>query len=291
MSSKKKPDSKQTSISSFLTTKTKSLGNEVITDESVETFFNDKCAEVFEPTIDNNLKELCSNYKEKLKVNELQLKHAKSLLKESMQLIFEKDLKLKSLECKLSEVSLNDERQTFFKNFEKEIGSEDLDQLRKIKLGPQFDSTFVLSLMRILYRSNLSTLRTKSVTGRKFKGENRTPLTPKKKLIESMMTERIERENKNDAEKRIGKIGIHLKSAIWNINNSKYNTEPEKSPEETSSMPPNAPIMPQNPPVTPQHPPSMPPNSSNMPTNWYVQPINHGPGYNFYDQTAYQYHQ
>lgn len=216
-------DGKQKSIGSFLIRKTKPSQSETITD--TESLFQKKCEEVFEKKQEEDLEELCTTYKEKLKVNEIQLKHAKSLLKESVKLNFEKDLKIKKLQEEVKETA---NRQELFKDFEKQIHPKDMEFLRSIKPGPKADSSAVLSMMRILYRSNLSILKNKSVSGKSFKGQAKEPLTPKKKqLIQAMMTERIQSEKTSNTEERIAKTSRHLRAAICNINNSKYTTEPE----------------------------------------------------------------
>lgn len=216
-------DGKQKSIGSFLIRKTKPSQSEKITD--VNEFFEKKCEEVFEKKREEDVEDLCTAYAEKLKVNEMQLKHAKSLLKESVKLNFEKDLKIKSLQ---EEVKQTTNRQELFKDFENQIQPKDMENLRSIKPGPKADSSVVLSMMRILYRPNLSILKNKSVSGKSFKGQAKEPLTPKKiKLIQAMMTERIQSENTSDTEERIAKTSRHLRAAICNINKSKYTTEPE----------------------------------------------------------------
>lgn len=174
--SSKTSEVRQVSIDSFLVKKTKK--KKKITDD-VETFFNDKCAEAFQSS-ESNVEELCSNYKETLKFNEVQLKHAKKLLKESAKIILEKELLIKKLEEKIAKPSNDQRKKDLFKKFENKFDWIDLENLRSVKPGAKFDSTFVLNLVRLLYGSDLSKLKNKNVTGKIYKGERKDPLTPEK---------------------------------------------------------------------------------------------------------------
>lgn len=223
--SSKTSEVRQVSIDSFLVKKTKkkqkSLEDDQITDD-VETFFNDKCAEAFQSTeSDSNVEELCSNYKETLKINEVQLKHAKKLLKESAKIILEKELLIKNLEEKIAVPSNDQRKKDLFKKFENKFDWIDLENLRSVKPGAKFDSTFVLNLVRLLYGSDLSKLKNKSVTGKIYKGERKDPLTPEKKsLITEIIKERISSEQDNTAAQRMKQISRHMRAAIYNINNT-----------------------------------------------------------------------
>lgn len=214
MTSKKQITEKnQPAITSFLQTKNNQKILEEKNTNNVDRFMNEKSESVFNSSnTGSELDSLCSQYAEKLKVQDVKLKHAMQLLKESAKVNLEKDLKIKMLKNQLKEKNL------IFAAFETKIGEKNITFLRSVKSGEKNDSTFVYHLMQILYESCEDTLQNKSATGKKFKGVSKEPLSPEKKsLINSMLIERIANE-KCDPESRIKKLNTHIKSAIKNIN-------------------------------------------------------------------------
>lgn len=87
------------------------------------------------------------------------------------------------------------ENRTLYDEFGNFFDKDELKQLRSIPAGKSKDSTFILTCMRFLYR-DLSVLNNRSVTGRAFKKQKKTPLSPwKSTLIKKMLNQRLESEN------------------------------------------------------------------------------------------------
>lgn len=213
-------EGKQAVITSFLERKTTNYQQ-----ESEESFVRKRIEHALEPLIEvekDDIEYLCALYKEKLSVNEEKLKHAKMLLKETARVNLEKDIKINFLESKMKE-RLNQEKLQF-QNFENTSNEDDLKKLRCIKLEPRFDSTFILNLLKMLYKSNLSKLKNKTVAGKAYMNKKAEQVSPEKKhLMEAMFLERILKAENDKHSVRLKKFNVHLKNAIRNTNGTRFN--------------------------------------------------------------------
>lgn len=100
--------------------------------------------------------------------------------------------------------------------FEHKIDASTLDELRKVSFGQNYDSSFILKLVRHLYAKDHSVLLTKSATGVK----NKTAITPSKKsIITDLFRERIVCEENDEVRiaLRINRVSTLVNDAINNI--------------------------------------------------------------------------
>lgn len=163
----------------------------------------------------------CENCDEELRlidnqINELKLR-AKDTRDRYITLLAEnlkRDYTLSELKKKLHlEISSTIHK---YKTFEPILGKDNVNSLRMINLNKSKDSTFVLTMIRILYDGLDELLKTTSLTGRK--GKQKIP-PDKVDLIRLIFKERlIDLENSHE---RFNKVNIHIKNAFLNANKKK----------------------------------------------------------------------
>lgn len=156
----------------------------------------------------------------KLVLAEKKLKVATMALKRAGTTNLEKDLRIQVLEKKIERLEKSKKciRPEVYKKFEDEFTADDLKNFRSVKSGANNDSSFILQVLRSLYKSHLGLLATKSVTGRsrRLASGEKDILTPEKKaLIEKLLQERIIIEEDTDNHQaRLKKFNVHLNNAI-----------------------------------------------------------------------------
>lgn len=145
------------------------------------------------------------------------IKLLKCSLNASNRLCVSKDLKIERLikEKKTSQIQKPCE-DILYRRFDQKINAAALNELRKVTFGQNYDSSFILKLVRHLYEKDLKVLLTKSCTGSKSKAA----ITPtKKSIITDIFRERIVSEESEEAriEFRINRVGALINDAINNI--------------------------------------------------------------------------
>lgn len=104
----------------------------------------------------------------------------------------------------------------------------DVNELRTIHsigTGSKNGSTFILHIMRSLYKaSELKKLHTRNPTGRQYKGQKKQEITmQKKEIMNEMLSERVSYElggsspNFFEFSQRTAKLNDHIRHAIRNI--------------------------------------------------------------------------
>lgn len=181
------------------------------------------CLQQFENVNEvNRIREL----EQRLQISENNLKLAKKMIRKSNDINFEKDLKIKYLEGKSKQIeSVNNllfSEQSLSKNFD----SNELKVIRSIGPGCKNDSTFILKIMRSLYKQNeLKKLENRNPTGKEYKGIKKQEITlNKKEIMEQMLSERVSDELKGASSEnfteylqRTAKLNLHIRHAIRNI--------------------------------------------------------------------------
>lgn len=130
-----------------------------------------------------------------------------------------------------SVVSISHEQSNFesmrFCEFSNVFASEQLAELRSIGISEREDSTFILSLMRMIYADELTKLKVKSVSGRTTKKDQpKQKFTPEKeKIIRKMYAERLIDVKDNNRANKLNKL---IKNALRNIVKSIEAKENEK---------------------------------------------------------------
>lgn len=145
------------------------------------------------------------------------IKLLKRALKISNQLCVSKDVKIERLLKEKSKcvVGKSQSKPVMFKNFESRVDSSMLKQLRNIPPGQKQDSTFILMMVRYLYREDRSILCDRTVSGK-----GKTPITPtKKRVMDEMLKERVVAEEDDEFRvlHRTNRIGSLISDAIYNI--------------------------------------------------------------------------
>lgn len=116
--------------------------------------------------------ECCETYKK-------ELKRAKVLLKQSGEIILEKEIQIKNLQNQIQKNKKN----ILFIDFEDRFDSKDLKTIRSVKTGISNDSAFVRLTLAALYKNKEHILKNRSLVGRKHSGVKKDALTPEKKSI------------------------------------------------------------------------------------------------------------
>lgn len=158
----------------------------------------------------------------RLKISENNLKVAKSLLRKQSELNMSKDLRIIEL-SKQNENSSN-KNTKLFEKYSNHFRLPDMLKLRSIGPGEGKDSSFVYTLLKLLYKNDSEKLKNRSATGRKFKGISKLEITfEKKKIMQNMLNERVGfelcgcLENTNEHTKRVGSLNKLLRHAINNF--------------------------------------------------------------------------
>lgn len=94
------------------------------------------------------------------------------LLKVSASLNFQKEIEIMKLKCQLQSLQKpqNVDEPPPYKNFENNFSREEMIQIRSIKGGADKDSSFVLQIMKALYKSQPRKLFERSSTGKQQAG-------------------------------------------------------------------------------------------------------------------------
>lgn len=178
------------------------------------------------------------NFKQKSMAAEKKLKFAKKLLRQSSGLLLEKDIQIKQL-MERSIENRDIPNDALFAKHSNNFEHEELKAIRSTQPGFKNDSTFVLKIMRALYKGNeLEKLKNRTATGRKYNGNEKREISfEKKDIIKEMLLERINdevRDNIADTCKRLKRINDLIRSAIHNITrfkNGKWENQREKHHE------------------------------------------------------------
>lgn len=178
----------------------------------------EKSVENHENTIDLMKKE-----NDVLKIN---LKQAKFLLKETSELNLQKDLKI----AKLEKDGLNVQGEKLYDDFANKFTEAELKDIRSVRSGEKNDSQFVLLMMKCLYKDGeKEKLNNRSVTGKKYKGEQKLEITmEKKKTMLEMLGLRLKYELPGvsataECKRRLDRFNQMIRSAIHNILSSSAN--------------------------------------------------------------------
>lgn len=182
--------------------------------ESINMNAGDKVNETHQPSQTSQTRQIESETGKKLK-------YATKLLKQSSGILLEKEILIKKLSSKI-ESGTTQSDSTLFNKYSDVFETEELKKLRSMKPGIKSDSTFILNLMRGLYKgSDISKLKSRTATGRNYKNQQKHEISfEKKNIIKEMFTERLEHETCDDVTKismRLGKVNDLIRSAIHNI--------------------------------------------------------------------------
>lgn len=157
------------------------LGNTVSDNEqfSVENVDNEKIKELLAKLDEAN--EEIRSLKETVATQNKDIKALKYLVNASNRLCVAKDIKIESLlKNRAGGAEENIITPVLFKNFENKIESSTLKQLRSFQEGQNYDSSFVLMLVRHFYAENINVLLSKSASG---SGKSKTAVSPEKKKL------------------------------------------------------------------------------------------------------------
>lgn len=164
--------------------------------------------------LENNNKILQNTNSALLKDN----KSLKHLLSKCTKVNLEKDLKIKQLNKQQQQDSVNP---SIFTNYANVFEDSELKSLRSIPFHSSKDSSFVLLVLRLIYKNNLSTLNCRTATSSKV--ADKTPITPEKKaLISGLYFERLDSLQLSDFDlnSRKAKLNEHTMTGIHNIRKS-----------------------------------------------------------------------
>lgn len=109
-----------------------------------------------------------------------------------------------------------------FATFEPVLGEGGIEKIRLISNEKSKDSTFILTIIRLLF--NEETLNNLTVSGRK---ETEKLPIEKMNVITMMFRERLQ--NSEDFEQRFRKLKIHTKNAIFNSRPTKKGEKPAEN--------------------------------------------------------------
>lgn len=159
----------------------------------------------------------------KIRSLEKDLKHAKILLRKASDLNLQKDLEIKCLKEKLKKNCLNEKKsEILFGKFEYRFEKEELKKIRSIRAGQRNDSTFVLSILKCLYKNEEAKLSERRVTDRKYGGTKKNELSAEKKeIMREMLEERVldeldEQRDQDEVTNRLKQLNKHMRNALSN---------------------------------------------------------------------------
>lgn len=145
------------------------------------------------------------NLKDKISQYETKISEAKERYHECLIVNLKKDARLRQLEAPLEK----------FVDFRNILSNEAIESLQSLNPAPVDDSTFILTALKVLYKDDLSRVKTKTYSGR---GHMKEKISPKKiEVLKKLFTERLEciQTNTNGQNANFGK---HVKTAIESIN-------------------------------------------------------------------------
>lgn len=115
-------------------------------------------------------------------------------------------------------------KKTLFSTFSEKFSTMELAEFRSIGSAKPNDSTFVLKIIRSLYRNELTKIDSISVSGRSRKGESKEKMSEQNfEIVKDMLAERLESLNlvSNEYACRKKLVGAHIKNAFANIIHTK----------------------------------------------------------------------
>lgn len=159
-------------------------------------------------------------------------KQLKKMFNKSNQINLEKDV----LICRLKNEENKNYSGTVFSEFGDIFEDTELKTLRSISASSHRDSTFILNVIRILYKNNSAILSSRTAFN---KTANKQPVTPEKKvIINKLYKERLKSLNLNAAEYtvRYSKMNEYMMNGIKNEAN-KMKTGAASSTKQSSRGP------------------------------------------------------
>lgn len=162
----------------------------------------------------------------KIRVLEKDLKHAKILLRKASDLNLQKDLEIKSLKQQLNKQKMNEKYDILFQNHSHRFENDEIRKIRSIKAGKRNDSTFVLTILKCLYKNEEAKLNDRRVTAKKYVGTKKIELSAEKKqIMREMLEERVIDElgtsqDGNELGNRLNELNRHMRNALHNSLNA-----------------------------------------------------------------------
>lgn len=169
---------------------------------------------------DSELEKLKKTFNDLQKVNTGLVKDNKSLkhlLSKCTKVNLEKDLKIEKLTHQREE---SDVSPMIFGKYEDIFEDKELTTLRSIPFTKSKDSSFILQVIRLLYKNNLDALKSRTTAS---KTADKSPITPEKKaVIKDLYDERLNSLKLNDFElsTRKSKLNEYTMTGITNIRKS-----------------------------------------------------------------------
>lgn len=114
----------------------------------------------------------------------------------------------------------------------RDILSEAFDELNLVANVPEKDSTFILRLMRHVYKNDLPGLKNKTYSNN-GRSKSKTPLTPTKLGLVRRIFEKRVKDNQSDD--RLAMFGKHVKTALESINKNENRTTSNKPSNENNT--------------------------------------------------------
>lgn len=170
---------------------------------------------------DNEIKELKNKIKNYEKVNSELLHDNKSLkhiINKCTKVNLEKDLKIEQLTTNQRENSANNI--TIYNSYQHIFSTSELTTLRSVPFTSSKDSTFILQILRLLYKDDLHALNSRTASS---KTPDKNPISPEKKdIINGLYNERLSclKLNAFDFDKRKSKLNELTMTGIHNIRKS-----------------------------------------------------------------------
>lgn len=115
---------------------------------------------------------------QRLQISENNLELARKMLQKTNEINIEKDMKIRYLEKK------NKETHHLYSRQHSNFDANELRAIQSVDPGIKNDSTFILNVMRSLYKGNeLIKLSKRNPTGKKYKGIKKQEITMEKRKI------------------------------------------------------------------------------------------------------------
>lgn len=203
--------------------------------ESKSDFLTRKSREIIEKTTtkveqtakvnDNEVKILL----EENKLLQKNLKQAKIMLRKANDINMQKDIEIDILKKKLSDMGAEANCDSLlFEKYAHKFDDKEIKKIRSIKMGQRNDSTFILTILKALYKNQDEKIRERRATSRKFKDSSKHEISfEKKEIMRQMLEERIKSEN-NDTifnDTRLKKLNEHMRHALCNAKKSQKKHE------------------------------------------------------------------
>lgn len=170
---------------------------------------------------DIEIRELNKTLKDYEKINNELLKDNKSLkhlVSKCTKVNLLKDLKIEQLAKQQEESSVHDP--LIFNSYQHIFDSSELTTLRSIPFVSSRDSSFILQVLRLLYKNDLSALNSRTASS---KAGDKNPISPEKKAVMSgLYLERLNclKLSDSDLKTRKSKLNEYTMTGIFNIRKS-----------------------------------------------------------------------